>query len=139
MNMKAISQHILVEQDIAPQQINTGNSVNGGGVDCSGYENLMAAVSVGVVDTGNITVILQESDDDGVADAYAAITDATTGAIAAAGENEMYLIDANLSEHKRWVRARATAAGGGFALVGVNLELHGRRLPPTQENTVVRV
>lgn len=131
----------LVKRSLSPQAVGAGATVNGAGVDCLGYEALQVIVNVGDVAAGTLTVNLQESSDDAVADAYADITGATTGAVAAAGDDEIYLIDVNLSEVERYVRAVVTDAGGGGAnYVAAELVLSkGRHNPPTQENTVVRI
>jgi len=138
--MHTVSDNLVVKQNIAPQDVASGATVNGAGQDCAGHEQLLAVVEVGLATTGNITVKLQESSDDGSTDAYADITSATTGAVGTTGDNEPYLIDVNLSERERYIRAVATAAGGGDVLVGVSFVLaRGRHLPPTQDNTVVKV
>jgi len=138
--MHNLSQHTLVKQNIAPQSISSGATVNGTGQDCQGYETLLAEIQVGLATTGNITVKLQESSDDGSTDAYADVASATTPAVGPSDDNEPYLIEVNLSERERYLRAVATAAGGGTVVVGVSVLLsRGRHLPPTQDNTVVRV
>ena len=138
--MHTVSDNLLVKQNIAPQAIASGATVDGTGQDCAGYEQLLVVIEFGVATTGNLTVKLQESSDNGVGDAFADITGATTGAIDATGDNEPYLMDVNLSERERYIRATATAAGGGNTLVGVSFVLaRGRHLPPTQDNTVVKV
>jgi len=130
----------LVKQTIAPQSIASGAAVDGTGVDCAGYETLLAVIEVGLATTGNITVKLQESSDNAGSDPYADITSATTPAVSDTGDNEPYLIDVNLSERERYIRAVATAAGGGTVVCGATLILaKGRHAPPTQDNTVVRI
>jgi len=130
----------LVKQSIAPQSISSGASVDGTGVDCLGYETLLVDIEIGLATTGNVTVKLQESSDNGSSDAYADITSATTGAISDTGDNEPYLIDVNLSERERYIRAVATVAGGGTVVCGVSCHLaKGRHAPPAQDNTVVKI
>jgi hypothetical protein len=135
------SDNVLVKQSIAPQAVGTGAIVNGTGVDCAGHETALVDVELGaIVDGANIsvTVKLQESSDDGVADAYADIAGATTGAVLNAGQNEPYLFDVNLSERERYIRAVATggSSGGGLASAAIHLG-GGRHRPPTQVNTVI--
>ena len=137
--MHTASDNILVKQNISPQSIASGASVNGKGQDCAGYEQLLVDVEIGKVTTGNITVKLQESSDDGNADAYADIANATTGAVSTEHQKP-YLFDVNLSGRKHYIRAVATVAGGGSALVGVAFHLtRGRRLPPTQDVDAIHV
>lgn len=138
MNIHTLSDNVLVKQSIPPQTVT--DDVEGTGVDCLGYEGLLVIVDVGNIPTGNtLTVKLQESSDDGVADAYADITGATTGALAPANDDEPYLIELNLSERERYVRAFASETGA-TPIVGVEFVLfRARRLVPSQDNTVVQV
>jgi hypothetical protein len=130
----------LVKLSIVPQSIASGATVNGTGVDCAGYETLLVDIEIGLATTGNVTVKLQESSDDGSVDTYADIALATTAAIDSTGDNEPYLIDVNLSERERYIRAVATVAGGGTVVCGVSAHLaKGRHAPPTQDNTVVKI
>jgi hypothetical protein len=137
------SDHVLVKQSIAPQAVGSGASATGTAVDCMGYETLLVDVELGaIVDSADVsvTVKLQQSSDNGVADAFADITSATTGAVANAGQNEPYLFDVNLSECKRYIRAVATGGSSGGGLVGVSFHLSQKRHnPPTQVNTVTKI
>ena len=131
----------LVKRSLSPQAIGGNATVDGTGVDCAGYETLQVIVNAGHINAGTLTIKLQESSDDASADPYADIALATTPALAAADDDEVFLIDVNLSERERYIRAVATdASGGGAACVGVTFSLaRGRHAPPTQENTVVRI
>lgn len=138
--MHTISDNSLLYQAIAPQSIASGATVNGTGKDCAGYEQLLAVVEVGLATTGDVTVKLQESSDNGSVDTYADVTGATTPAVGPSGDLETYLIEVNLSERERYLRAVATVANGGTVVCGVTFALsRGRHLPPTQQNTVVKV
>jgi hypothetical protein len=135
-----LSDSVLVKQVIASQSIASGATVDGTGVDCAGYERLTVAIEVGLASTGNVTVKLQESSDNTGSDPYADIALATTAALDSTTDNEQYLIDVNLSEREQYIRAVATVAGGGTVVCGVVFLLAGgRHLPPTQDNTVVRI
>ena len=138
--MHTVSDNILIKQQIDPQSVASGASATGTGLDVSGYEQMLAIVNVGLATTGNVTVKLQESSDNGDSDAFADVTSATTGAVGPTGDLEPYLIDVNLSERERYIRAVGTVAGGGTVVFGVTFALaRGRHLPPTQDNTVVKV
>jgi len=130
------SDNILVKQSLAPQQIT--DNTEGDGIDCQGYEVLLVVVEAGDMGTGTTTVKLQESSDDGDADAYADITSATV-ALAAAGENEPYLIEVNLSERERYIRAFASETNADGLVSATFCLMTGRHLPPTQDNTVVQI
>ncbi len=143
MNVHTPSDSVLTKQALAPQDIGTGATVNGTGVDCLGHEVAVLEVNAGAIDSGankSVTVKLQESSDDGDSDAYADVTDATTGAIDNDGQNEPYLIEVNLSERERYLRAVATGGSADGGLVGAVLNLYrSRHNPPTQDNTVVQI
>jgi len=143
MNIHTVTDEHLYKRSIAPQAVGSSATVNGAGVDCQGTEGLLAIVNIGaIVDSSNITltVKLQQSSDDGDSDAYADITDATTDAIANDGQNEVYLIELNMSERERYIRAVVTGGSSGGGLVGCVLELFRRRHGvPTQTNTVVQI
>ena len=133
-----LSDNVLTKQVIAPQAVAAGASVNGTGVDTTGYEYLQANIQIGaIVAAANktVTVKLEESANNST---WADIASMATGAIANAGQNASYLIDLNLSERKRYVRATATGGSADGGLVGVSFNLStGRHLPPTQEKTVI--
>lgn len=142
-NLHTPSQHVLVKQGIAPQAVGTGATVTGNAIDTMGYETALFVVEAGAIaDSADVSVSvkLQQSSDNAVSDAYADITDATTGAIVNAGQNEPYLIEVNLSEQERYLKPIATggSSGGGLASVTCIL-MRGRHLPPTQDNTVVQI
>lgn len=143
MNIHTMSDHVRPYQSLAPQAVGSAATVNGTGVDCQGWEGALVVVEMGaIVDTSNITltVKVQQSSDDGDADAYADVTDATTGAIPNSGENEVYLIELNMSERERYIRAVVTGGSAGGGLVSATIvPFRGRHLPPTQQNTVVQV
>lgn len=122
---------------VSPQVVNN-TSVNGTGVSLQSWDAAQITVNVGAIAGTNITVKLQESSDDGDADAYADITDATTGAITDA--DEIYLFDLNCSEVELYVRPVVTTTGAGDTLVGVVVNLmSGRHLVPDQQNVPTQV
>jgi hypothetical protein len=137
------SQNSLVKQSIAPQAVAGAATVNGTGVDCAGYESALVDIEVGAIVAAagkSLTIKLQESSDNGVADAFADITGATTSAIVAAGQNKPYLFDVNLSEREQYLRAVVTGGAADGGLVSVSIQLsNGRHLPPTQDNTAIQI
>jgi hypothetical protein len=135
------SSEILAKQAIAPQAVGTGATVEGNYIDCLGYEAALVIVEAGAISSGaNISVTVKLQEDADGSGAGTDITGATTGAIVNAGENEPYMFDINLSEFARYLRPVATGGSSGGGLVGVTfLPMRGRHLPPTQDNTVIRV
>lgn len=143
MNEHTLSDLNLYSQHIAPQAVATGaDVVSGTGVDITGWEGAIFKCHTGaIVDAANTSVafILQESSDNGVVDTWADVTGITTGAILNAGENEVYLIEVNLSEMERYIRITVDGGSVGGGLVAVECELYrGRRAIPTQQNTVLQ-
>lgn len=142
MNIHTPSDNILVKQALAPQAVGTGDdAVTGTGVNCQGHEVALFEVNVGaVVDDDNITVAIQLQESESLSTGYTDIEDATTGAVAYADQNEIHLIEVNLSEYSQYIRVIADggSAGGGVAGVVVNL-MRSRHLPPSQDNTVVQI
>lgn len=140
-------QHKLSEEEkvvnaIPSQAAGTGaDAVVGSGVDVVGYQTLFVVVNTGaIVDAANtsVAVQLQHSSDNGVSDAFTDITGATTGAILNAGENDVYLIDVNLSQgYKRYIRAVVDGGSVGGGQLSVNFELARARVQDSDLNTNV--
>jgi hypothetical protein len=89
-------------------------TATGSGVDLAGYNSAWALIAVGQRSTGSFTPSIQHSDDNGVADAYAAIAAAdlngdTLVAIDTAPEaNVLYKV--GIVRSKRYVRVVMTGA-----------------------------
>lgn len=142
--MRQLTSSALLKPAIVTADLAAG-ATNGPGVDCRGFTRATLLVTVGAL-TGdhNVTVKLQQSSDDGAVDTYADVTNATTGAIAAAGDEATYAIEVDLSKRERYLRAVATVAGTSTpkALTSAVLVLHRStttNLPPAQDKTVVSV
>lgn len=143
MNIHTLTDHVRPYLAVPPQAVVSSGFYTGSGIDCWSWEGALLIVELGaIVDTANISlnVKLQESSDDGVADDYADVTDAETGATLNAGQNEVYLIELNMSERERYLRAIVEGGSVGGGLVSATLvPYRGRHLPPTQQNTVVQI
>lgn len=109
---------------------------NGTGVDCRGFDDLKVVLSNGVFTaTGDITLKLQESDDNGVSDAYADITGATMTNMPIASDETVYVANVNLAKRKRYIRAVVTVADDA-CIFGVIFELGAaKERPVSQVNT----
>lgn len=142
--MRQLTSSALVKPAIVTAQLAAG-ATNGPGVDCLGFTRATLLVSVGALaGDHNVTVKLQQSSDNGAGDAFADVASATTGAIAAAGDEATYAIEIDLSKRERYLRAVGTVAGTTtpVALTSAVLILHrpgASNLPPTQDKTVVVV
>lgn len=142
--MRQLTSSALVKTALVPAELAAG-ATNGTGVDCRGFERATLLVTVGALaGDHNVTVKLQESSDNGSGDAFADVADATTGAVAAAGDESTYAIEVNLSKRERYLRAVGTVAGTAtpVALTSGVLILHRStttNLPATQDETIVSV
>ncbi len=58
---------------LSPQDISTGTTTFGNGIDTLDFDSLTYHVQSGLVTAGTFTFSLEESDDDGALDAYAAV------------------------------------------------------------------
>lgn len=142
-----LSDYSLVKPSLDPESRTA--SANGRGVNCQGFTRLTAICHLGAHDRTTadetITFSLESSSDDGSGDAYAAISGATTGAIAGVVPNatsgNVYIIEVNLDGKEQYIRAITTAAGTTpVDLCGVVFILsRARYSAPTQDNTVVSV
>lgn len=143
MNLHTPSEHFKAVQAIAPQAAGTGaDAVEGAGIDTLGYEVALFVVEMGAIAAAantSVAVQIRESSDNNDSDAWADLAGATTGVIANSGQNEVYLIEVNLSEVERYLSPTVDGGSSGGGLVGVScLLMQDRHLPPTQQNTVVR-
>lgn len=123
-----------VVQHIAPAAY-TSTQTPAGGVDLAGYNSAVVEVNVGVVTAGDFTFEVQDSEDDGVDDAYAPVPDAdldgTEPVLEDAGDGgQIYRL--GLIRTKRYVRVVATDAGSGNAVFGVNVLRGNERHKGTQ-------
>lgn len=102
----------------------------------------MAIVEMGVITDSagyDLNLKIQECATDTDAN-YVDVTDAETGAIDADTDLETYLIELNMSERLRWLRAVVEVGTAGGGLIGATLvPFRGRHLPPTQQNTVIQI
>ena len=120
------------------------SAINGNAVDVRGYGVFEAHVNVGTPSASDtLTVKLQETTEDpaspgsALASGWADITDATTGAIAAAGQK---VIQLDCQKRKAFIRAVATAAGSSISIpfaVGYVRREGTRTLPETAPDVAI--
>ena len=143
--MRQLTSSALLKPAIVTAELASG-ATDGPGVDCLGFERATLIVNVGTV-TGDhsVTVKVQESSDDGDADAYADVTDATTGAVTTSNDAGLAkAIEINLSKRERYLRAVGTVAGTStpVALTSAVWVLHRStttNLPADQDADVVLI
>ncbi len=114
-------------QSIGPDDHGVG-TVNGTGVDLTVYRDALVMLDLtAMTATGTADVTIEESDDDGVGDAYAPVTGAVFAQLTdgdAAGMRYARLKRSGPQTYKKWVRAVAviaTATGQlSVAIVGLD-------------------
>lgn len=144
-NIHTPSDSVLAKPSLDPE-VRTA-SANGAGVDCRGFERALVILHVGAHDrtTGDETldVKIQESSDDGSADAFADVSGAAFAqlgnVVPNATKGNVYVMDIDLSKRERYLRAVGTAAGTTPSTAyGVTiLLLNARYTPVSQDATPV--
>lgn len=86
-------------------------TTNGTGIDTTGYHQALIVVNAGVITT-TLDVKIQESSDNGVADAFADITGAAFAQILAAADNLVVVGRVNLQGTEQYIRVVGTGVGG---------------------------
>lgn len=123
-------------QSIKPASHAAG-TITGTGVLVRDFDDLMVALDAGVfAATGDATLKLQESDDDGVADAYADIPGAVMSNKPIASDEAPYVGNVNLAKRKHWIRAVVTVADDACIFSVPFILGAARKRPVTQVNTV---
>ena len=146
-NIHTPSKHVLAKPSIAIAARTT--ALNGIGVDCRGYTRALVIFNVAAHDrtTGDETldVKIQESQDDGSVDTYADVTSAAFAQIAGqtitATKGLTFLMDIDLTQRERWLRAVGTPAGTTpvDTYTVTILLLNPVEKPPAQDQTVISV
>ena len=138
----SLHQIVRVAHLIDPAVNAAAGEVQSVGLDCQGYDEALFIVTCGVITaTGDVLVHLEESDDNGVADAYADIALAIIPdtVLTVALDQTEHLIHVDLAKRKRWIRVchdvdDDAATFGIIALLG-----SPKYLPITQVNAVISV
>lgn len=134
-----LKNNIKAVPSIAPALRNASASVEGAGVDLQGYGSAAFATISGTVTDGSVAFEFQHSDDDGVADAYAAIADSdlqgveADAALTTAAADDNAIILTGYKGFKRFVRVVSTQVAGATGAVfgAFVLKGHPRRGPVT--------
>lgn len=134
------SQHVLTNNLLFKQGVLTQNAsttIYGTELDALGYEIATLSINLGTLGAGNLVAVkvTECATSGGV---FADVTSATTGNIGPAAA--VHEINVNLSERERYLKAVVTVGSGSGGYMGATWILgRGRKLPPTQDNTVVIV
>lgn len=102
--------NIKAAYSLLPQALQVGAN-NGTGVDCRGFEEALVVVVAGATTSnGSHAFKVQESSDNGVADAFADVASATFTAITTDNDNAVYVGRINLQARERYLRVVDTGA-----------------------------
>lgn len=137
-NIHTISKNMLVKTLQVPAAITaTGNSA--ATVDCLGFDRALIVLQVGTVSgtTPTLNVKLQDSADNST---FADVASATFAQITAT-QTAPVLMDVDLTKRNRYIQLVNTVAGTtpSFQIQETVILGRAKHLPPTQDNTVVRV
>lgn len=146
-NIHTPSASLLAKPSLDPE-VRTA-AANGAGVDCRGFEDALVILHVGAHDrtTGDETldVKLQQSSDDGSADAYADVAGAAFAqlgnVVPNATKGNTYVMNVKLSKRERYLRAVGTP-GGTTPSTNYSVQiilLNARNEPVAQDAAAVSV
>jgi hypothetical protein len=116
-------------------------TLNGTGIDTTGYNRALIILNSGTNGAGGtVDVKVQESSDDGATDAYADISGAAFSQITESNDNEIYLMDIDLTPVEKYIRT-VGITGTATCDYGVDVILYRPmgQVPDAQDNTVVVV
>lgn len=117
----------LTQFDLLPTATHTATA-NGTGVDITTLEGIAAVILDSTLGGGTaptLDVKLQDSDDDGVADAYADIAGAAFTQVDDTAGGSRQVIKINTSEVKKWVRIVLTITGSAGQTFTFSVNLLG--------------
>lgn len=121
----------LVSRLVNATAAGTTNITPAHGVDMSNYDGVLFICAMGALTATQVTKLkAQQSNDDGVSDAYADIAGAETAAAADADGNKLLILDV-YKPLKRYVLPIVERATANAAIDSVTaIQYRGRRLPP---------
>lgn len=131
---KDLHNQVSVGVAIALTAVANGEDVVGAVIDRQGSEGLELIFQVGAYTDGDVTPLIEESDDNVT---YAAVTDANltnteaSAALSAAGVSSIGYVG-----FKRYVRATAVTAAGSTLSVGASFVKFGLRLQGTVNSSL---
>lgn len=113
-NIQELEEALLVKQGIAPG-VHGAGTINGAGIDSKDFDSMLIALDIGtILATGTLNVKLQESSDNGVADAFTDIVGAVFPERLSTTDEAIIVARIKTKNFQRFIRAVgvvATAAG----------------------------
>jgi hypothetical protein len=112
---------------IESQDAGAGATVDGPGIDCRDFRwaYVIANFGDGTGASGSSTVTIEESDDDGATDAYAAVTGATF--TVTADTQGVFVGQVDTHSTKRYLRVSVVAAATAATQIGASMVLTADR------------
>jgi len=118
-------------------QSSAAGTVEGDGVDCKGYDQALVILDCGTVGVNTtLDVKIQESGDDGDADAYADVTGAAFTQVDPDNDDAVYIGRLRTGSRERYLRAYGTIAGDNAALFSVPIVLAEAKYPPQSDQAL---
>jgi hypothetical protein len=104
--MKGTShQNLAVRNVLVPASYAAAAELFTSGIDCQGYDEALFIFHIGTATaTGDLTMQVEESSDDAVADPYADVTGAAVSEITVSNDNTVYVARVDLTKRERWLR-----------------------------------
>ena len=136
MGRSRLQEEIEVHRTIAPDAHTVG-TINGDSVDTKGFRTALVFLDVGTVGT-SVDFDVEESEDDGVADAFTVIAGSAITQITVT--EKQVIIAINVEQTERHIRG-VLAAGGTEDAAACIILAHPEQSPPkvTQYDEVVNV
>lgn len=120
----------------------TAAAVNGTGVDCLGFQRVMAAFYSAPSGAGTTSDCkVQESSDNGGGDAFADVASATFAQATTAGGAKLQVMNINAAKRERWLRLVHTGVGASAAgqAYGLFLLFNAFFYEVTQDQAVITI
>ncbi|KKN55909.1 hypothetical protein LCGC14_0577520 [marine sediment metagenome] len=133
MQVHDLSEHVLLNQDIAPLSVSAAGTANGDALDMSDYDGCLFLMSVGAI-AATGTIIAKITSD--ALAAFGSPTDvpgATLVLIDDTGDNRIYAIDVHGNMPEEFIRIEVTDAVAVARVRGVvSIRYRGRHAPVVQ-------
>lgn len=118
----------------------TAGAVNGAGIDTREYEECVFVLNMGdIAATGTVNLKVQESSDDGSADAYADVPGAAITALGDTDDDGVFCIAVRTRGRERYLRAVLTTGVAASDASVTALLLRKKYRPVTQAAEVIEV
>ena len=130
-------QNLAVRSVLVPASYGAAAEAFTSGIDCQGYDELLLVFHIGTATaTGDLTLQVEESSDDGVADTYADVTGAAVSEITVSNDNTVYVARVDLTKRERYLRVGYDVDDDAVIFGITAIFSQAKVYPVTQTNTV---